>query len=93
MFTPTALRGMKAFDVLVKGVGPDVLKAEPDGEEAKKRGGGDARKFELKLEPMGWRADGSGDVTPGSLRRIARGCDSSEGLDENSGVNADVWIP
>jgi len=49
-----ALRGMNVVDVLVNGVVPDDGPKDvvTDGEEEKKRGGGDARNVVLKEEAM-----------------------------------------
>lgn len=80
MFMAPLLRGMNAFDVPVNCVDPEDGPKEvvADGEEEKKRGGGDAR----KLLPNGAMGARVGDVTDVSRRRIltVRDCWSSVSL-------------
>jgi hypothetical protein len=90
MLMGPALRGMNALDVPVSGVDPDdgPKAAVADGEEEKKRGGGDVRKLLLN-GAMGARV---GDVTAVSRRRIltVRGCCcSSVNLGWNSVADVD----
>lgn len=77
MFMLPTFRGMNALDVLVSDVDPDSDPKDPaDGEDEKKRGGGDARKPLLK---EGAIPGSGGDVTPASRRMIltVRDCSSA----------------
>jgi dihydroxyacetone kinase len=80
MLMEPALRGMNAFDAPVNGVDPDdgPKAAVADGDEEKKRGGGDVRKLLLK-GAMGVRV---GDVMVVSRRKMlaVRDCCSSVSL-------------